>query len=215
MTECPLCLNPTLKNYFKDNKTQALYYQCETCAYVCLDQELRLLPEDEGERYLLHENEVSDLGYQKFLNRLIDPLVPLLVPAGEGLDYGSGPTVALATLMRAKGFKVSVYDVYFAKNFSVLNRAYDFITCTEVIEHLYKPADNFMLFDKLLKPKGWLAIMTEVLPETLEKFDSWYYRRDPTHVGFFSQKTYEYLAMKYSWQLRVIEPRVVFFQKTI
>ena len=50
------------------------------------------------------------------------------------------------------------YDLYYFPEKGYLTKKYDFITCTEVVEHFRKPLDEFKLFDKILKIKGVLAI---------------------------------------------------------
>jgi cyclopropane fatty-acyl-phospholipid synthase-like methyltransferase len=68
-------------------------------------------------------------------------------------------------------------------------RTYDFITCTEVVEHFHHPALEFRRLDALLKPGGWLAIQTTFQTDDA-RFARWNYRRDPTHVVFYRPYTF-------------------------
>ena len=64
----------------------------------------------------------------------------------------------------------------------------------------------------LLKSNGVLAIMTQILTPQID-FEQWYYKHDPSHIGFFTEKTLNYLAEKWQAELYVISDRVVIFKK--
>lgn len=102
-------------------------------------------------------------------------------------------------MLREAGHEVALYDVFFAPGAAVLECRYDFVSCTETAEHFHDPAAEFRRFDSLLKPGGWLGIMTGMLSEGID-FGSWHYRRDPTHVVFYQQATLLFLAQQHGWQ---------------
>ena len=77
----------------------------------------------------------------------------------------------------------------FGPDRSVLERRYDFITCTEAAEHFYSPAKEFARFDAMLKPGGWLGIMTETLTDPAH-FADWWYVLEPSHVCFYRTSTF-------------------------
>src|SRR5690606_20429248 len=138
--------------------------------------------------YRLHRNDPRDPGYRGFLARLAEPLRARLAPGACGLEYGCGPGPALAALPREAGAPMAVYAPFFAPHAAVLEVRYDFITCTEAIEHFHRPAREFGRLDRLLRPGGWLGLMTE-FQEGDERFARWHYRRDPTHVVFYREDT--------------------------
>lgn len=169
------------------------YHRCDRCACTFLDPASRLPLEAEREYYALHENRLDDHGYRRFLSKLALPLLERLSPASTGLDFGCGPGPALATMLRGAGHEVAVYDPAFHPDRSVLSGRYDFITCTEVIEHLHDPAATFELLAGLLRPGGWLALMT-CFQNDDARFVHWHYRRDPTHCVFYREATLRYVA---------------------
>jgi 2-polyprenyl-3-methyl-5-hydroxy-6-metoxy-1,4-benzoquinol methylase len=116
-------------------------------------------------------------------------------------------------MLKKDGFKVSLYDPFFYPDTNVLSLKYDFITCTETAEHFYNPFKEFNTLDKLLKPGGWLGIMTSFLT-THDMFENWYYRRDPTHVTFYAKKTFQVIASQRNWICEVQSKDIVFLQKT-
>ncbi len=172
------------------------YFRCTTCALIFADPASRLTPEAERARYNYHQNSPADEGYRRFLNRLVTPLSARLGDAKQqGLDFGCGPGPTLSLMLEALGHTMALYDPFFAPDTSVLHRRYDFVTCTEAIEHFHTPDREWRLLLRLVKPGGWLGIMTRLVP-ALEMFNQWYYKSDPTHVSFFSRETFHYLAQR-------------------
>ncbi|MCZ6676470.1 MAG: class I SAM-dependent methyltransferase [Candidatus Poribacteria bacterium] len=207
---CPLCFAEHLHQLAViDAKT---YWRCKTCHLTFLSSADHLSPADELARYLLHENNPDDPRYRKFLSRLTDDLGPKLAPGAEGLDYGSGPGPTLSVMLKAQGFSMNIYDPYFAPYTDVLERTYDFITCTETVEHFYHPAKEFQQFDRLLQCGGWLGVMTEML-ESDEEFSDWWYHREPTHVCFYKRETMAWIAETYSWEVAYPRKNVTLFYK--
>ncbi len=116
------------------------------------------------------------------------------VPAGaEGLDFGCGPGPVLATLLTAEGRRTVCYDPYYAPDEQVFSRTYDFITASEVLEHLHHPRFELDRLFRALRPGGWLGVMTQAPPEG-DGFERWPYLRDRTHVAFYSRATFEFVA---------------------
>lgn len=191
---------------------QQVYLRCEVCEATIMAPESRL-PEDEERRvYELHDNHPDDPGYRRFLSKVMDPLLPKLPAGARGLDYGCGPGPALAAMFAGAGFEMSLYDPYFYPDPATLEHRYDFITCTEVVEHLHRPADVFRQLHSLLEPGGWLGIMTCFQTDD-SRFDHWHYRRDPTHVVFYRQSTFEWLAEYYGWHLEIPRKDVVLIRR--
>ena len=199
---CPVCRErgsqPFLRVSDKD------YWRCGVCATTYLDPSHYLTAEEEGARYSLHENDPNDSGYRKFLSKLVDPLLDRLPPGSVGLDFGCGPLFgdcdapAVAAMLRDAGHSVSLFDPNFAPERAALTRTYDFITATEVVEHLHHPADEFDRLDGLLRPGGLLAVMTSFQTND-DEFGKWHYRRDPTHVVFFREETFRLVAERRGW----------------
>jgi len=175
------------------------YWQCDHCHAVWLDPSQRLDAAAEAAHYRLHENRADDPAYRQFLSRLASPLLERLGDGLQGLDFGCGPGPALAAMLSEAGHEVQLYDPLFANDLDALQQQYDFITCTEVLEHCHDPAAVLALFDTLLKPGGWLGIMTGMLSGEID-FAQWHYRRDPTHVVFYRQETFAVIADAYRWQ---------------
>lgn len=178
------------------------YWRCKTCEATFLDPSHRLGRGAEKAIYDQHENDVADPGYRKFLSKLTAPLLEKLTPGSKGLDYGCGPGPALAEMLREKGHFMALYDPFFYSDKMPLNVVYDFITCTETIEHFHNPAEEFDKLNSLLRPGGILALMTCFQADD-SKFATWHYRNDPTHVVFYREKTFEVIAEQRGWKMEV------------
>ena len=207
---CPLCSSKNLSELALVQSKN--YLKCRRCRLVYLDPEHHLDRDSERERYQRHQNSPEDPDYRKFLGRLTEPLIPKLAAGAEGLDYGSGPGPTLSVMFEEQGFPMKIFDPFFAPDIKVLDRTYDFITCTETVEHFRDPAAEFNRLDRLLKAGGWLGIMTEML-ESEDRFSDWYYHRDPTHVSFFGWETMDWMASRYRWRVEYPHRNITLFQK--
>lgn len=174
------------------------YWRCDVCGARFLDPRQRPPRQEEYRHYLHHENHPDDPRYRRFLARLADPLLERLAPDLSGLDYGCGPGPALAAMLREAGHRVDLFDPCFFPAPRPFGRSYDFITCTEVAEHFHRPAEEFDRLDLMLRPGGWLAIMTCFQTED-HLFTDWHYRRDPTHVVFYRETTLRHIAWQRDW----------------
>ncbi|WP_375258455.1 class I SAM-dependent methyltransferase [Citreimonas sp.] len=188
------------------------YFRCPTCAARFLDPAHHPAPADERAHYLHHENDVHDPRYRRFLSKLADPLLARLAPGARGLDYGCGPGPALAAMLREAGHAVALYDPAFAPDPAPLATSYDFVTCTEVAEHFHRPADEFARLRALVRPGGWLAVMTCFQTDDA-RFADWHYRKDPTHVVFYREETFRHLARAWGWSCAVPVKDVVLMQR--
>jgi hypothetical protein len=207
---CSLCHSANVVLYAEVHARR--YFRCFICSLVFMDPAHRLRAEAELEHYRTHENDPSDAGYRSFLSRLSIPLAQRLPPGADGLDYGAGPGPTLSLMLQEQGYGVQIFDPFFSPDSSVLDRTYDFITATEVVEHFFSVREEFDRMDRILRPEGWLGIMTEVLSEE-RTFSTWRYGRDPTHVSFFSPDTLQWIAQHYGWNIEQPQANIVLFHK--
>jgi len=188
------------------------YFQCPECGLIFMDPNQRLSPSVEKSRYDQHENDPEDEHYRKFLDKLFEPLDKLLSRESFGLDFGSGPGPTLSIMFEERGHQMNIFDPFYANDPSVFEHQYDFITCTETAEHLFNPRKEFERLWSCLKPGGYLGIMTKFVP-SIEAFPKWHYRRDDTHVAFYSKKTFHRLADHWDASVDIIDNSVAIFKK--
>jgi predicted TPR repeat methyltransferase len=106
------------------------------------------------------------------------------------------------------------YDPFYAADAGVFDERYDFITSTEVFEHLANPGREIGRLLTLLRPGGWLGIMTKRAGAE-EAFPRWHYIQDPTHVSFFSEATFSYIAALHDLTLELPGADTVLLRKRI
>jgi 2-polyprenyl-3-methyl-5-hydroxy-6-metoxy-1,4-benzoquinol methylase len=188
------------------------YWKCKICLAKFLDPSLYIEPNNEKERYLEHDHRIDDEAYRSFLSRLANPIQQKLSVGDVGLDFGCGHGPALADMLEVNGFKVDLYDPFFFPDKKIFSNKYNFITCTETAEHFHNPFQEFNTLDNLLAPGAWLGVMTCFLT-TDEAFESWYYRRDPTHVTFYCEKTFEVIASQRNWHYEIASKDIVLLHK--
>ncbi|PHQ15048.1 class I SAM-dependent methyltransferase [Marinobacter profundi] len=210
---CPVCQGSGSLRHLVTIR-EVPYWRCERCQCTLMDARCRLSPDDEQEVYRLHDNQPEDPGYRRFLNKLAGPLLARLAPGSEGLDFGCGPGPALAMMLREAGMQVRLFDPLFYPNHGALAGQYEFVTCTEVVEHLHHPLETFSLLDRLLKPGGLLGVMTCFQTDD-SRFANWHYRRDPTHVVFYREATLQWLADHFGWVLEIPAKDVAIFRKPL
>ena len=210
---CPLCAKPENSSHFYSDSIRN-YYRCSRCNLIHVPPYQHLSPEDERREYDKHQNSPEDEGYRKFLNRLFIPLNDRISPGSHGLDFGSGPGPTLSVMFGEAGHHISLYDPFYAPDTNVLNGKYDFITASEVVEHLNNPVAEVNLLWSILKPGGWLGIMTKLALDR-EAFAHWHYKEDSTHVCFFSKETMDWLAVRWKAEILYFGKDVVLFKKSL
>ncbi|TNF44514.1 MAG: methyltransferase domain-containing protein, partial [Epsilonproteobacteria bacterium] len=68
---------------------------------------------------------------------------------------------------------------------------------TEVFEHLHQPREVFESLLERLEAGGYLALQTQFHANSVESFKKWYYHQDPTHIVFFTAKTFRVLCQAF------------------
>lgn len=198
-----------MKRFYCDRKRS--FFQCLECDLIFVPPEFHLSPEAEKERYDFHSHSLADSGYRNFLNRLFEPLAQKLPSGARGLDFGCGREPTLSVLFEAAGFSCANYDLYYANDPAVLQTKYDFVTCSETIEHFRRPREEFEKLLSLLKPGGRLGIMTQ-LRDSVPEFSTWFYKDDLTHLCFFSRQSFQWLEKQYGLTAEFHPHGVVIFQ---
>lgn len=202
MSRCPLCAGSELSDHAR-HRRRTLWH-CECCGLLFLGAEAHPSPEAAAERYRLHRNSLDDAGYVRMLRTLIDPVLARVASGARGLDYGSGPRPVAAELVRREGFKCDAYDPVFAPE--PPRPPYEFVLACEVAEHFLDPAAEFARLRSLVAPGGLLGVRTEFWSEAADLVKpaapaTWHYLSDPTHVVFYREKCFRWLAAHGHWTM--------------
>lgn len=201
VSDCRLCrASGALRDFARLEGHQ--YWRCDVCGATLLDPAHFPEPAAEHTHYQTHHNAPGDPGYRRFLSRLAEPLMARLPRGSAGLDYGAGPGPALAAMLREAGHRVALWDPVFHPDPAPLEQQFDFVACTETVEHFHHPAHEFDRLFGLVRPGGWLAVMTCFQTDDA-RFAGWRYRKDPTHVIFYRADTLRHLARMRGWSCEV------------
>ena len=207
---CPLCDSFEVDLLHEDKRRS--YLRCNSCQLIFVPDEQLLNQDEEKAQYDLHNNDPGDEGYRRFLGRALDPILERIKTPAKGLDVGSGPGPTLNLMANEAGYKMAIYDPYYAPDEGVFDERYDFITLTEVIEHVASPKPLLHKILSCLRTEGILLIMTKRW-RAVQQFASWHYKNDPTHIRFYHEQTFVFIENNYSLELEVIGPDVIIFKK--
>ncbi|MDI5891651.1 class I SAM-dependent methyltransferase [Halomonas rhizosphaerae] len=210
MLTCPLCASTDTGHFHRDGRRD--YHRCRRCALVFVPPDQRLGPIEEKAVYDQHQNAPDDPGYRRFLSRLFDPLRERLPPGARGLDFGAGPGPTLSVMFEEAGHPMAIYDPVYSPDRSVLAGSYDFISASEVAEHLFAPGRELAKLADMLPSGGWLGLMTKRVTDQAA-FTRWHYILDPTHVVFFSEATFVWLAGQLGMRVEFPATDVALLQK--
>ncbi|SDW24604.1 class I SAM-dependent methyltransferase [Roseicitreum antarcticum] len=208
--QCPVCGTAAAEGFLVIGRLR--YFRCPVCAVRFLHPDGYPDRAAEYAHYLHHENHPDDPDYRQFLSKLAVPLLDRLSSGACGLDYGCGPGPALAAMLREAGHPMAVYDPYFHPDAAALRQIYDFVTCSETAEHFHAPAREFARLMRLVRPGGWLGVMTCFQTDD-DLFAGWHYRKDPTHVVFYRAETFRWLARAAGWSCDFPAKDVVLMQR--
>jgi len=185
--KCKICGGTTEE--LIDEQIKVTYSVCSECGFIHKDREFYVDKEEELNQYSLHNNSFESVGYVNIFKSLLKYYITPLKIKGNVLEYGSGPGPVLKELLQRAGYSVFDYDPFFNDNIEYLNNKYELITSTEVVEHFFNPLVEFAHLTKLLKQGGYLVITTKLRVMEIESFLDWWYRRDTTHVSFYTMKS--------------------------
>ena len=209
MSPCILCGDTASSIYYQDK--HHYFFECSLCSTVYRNAENFIDHNAEKERYLTHNNDVDNLGYQRFVRPIIKAVTKEYTTTHIGLDFGAGTGPVITKLLSDQGYTLALYDPFFHPDKTVLEQQYDFIVCCEVIEHFHNPMVEFRLLKSLLKPNGKLFCMTDVWEDGKEAFAKWYYKNDPTHVIFYNAKNIQYIKNTVGFRNSIVDGRLITF----
>ncbi|MBK1671807.1 methyltransferase [Ectothiorhodospira shaposhnikovii] len=215
LNRCPLCRGLETPLFHREDRPRVLYreyHRCLRCGLTFVPSRYHLSAKEEKAYYDLHENQDGDGGYERFLGRMLTPLLERVGPGAAGLDFGCGAGQVLVNMCRRAGLSCVGYDLYYHPDPAPLEIRHDFIISTEVFEHLTDPGGVLEQLQALLRPGGWLGIMTKRALDR-QRFVRWHYTLDPTHVCFFSEQTFRWIAAQTGMALEVVGNDVVMIRK--
>lgn len=215
-SSCRLCGAPATDFPLPRGSSFVVYGRCRICGFTGVAAPYFPDAESERERYLLHRNDLGDPGYRRYLDSFVErAILPYADPALPLLDFGSGPEPSLSSLLSRRGFSVTSFDPFFSPAPAWEKRRYGCIVLHEVAEHLRFPREVLDALAELLLPGGTFALRTRFLPAQESDFAAWWYRQDPTHLGFFAKTSLEYFFLSRKFEILLsLDPDLVVARRT-
>lgn len=205
--ECRLCKN-------KETKVSSHFIFCPQCHLYLKNSKDFMSLEKENERYLQHNNDVTDVNYLTYLSKLFSYLPKDL--QGPVLDFGCGPTKGVEALVEKEKLNIEVhsYDpIYFPTGISE-GFKYNKIYASECFEHFLNPAKTIGFIAGLQESGGVLAIRTELYTLSKGPLEKWWYFNDPAHVCFYTEESIGWLAERFNYQVKTLDsPHIVLVKK--
>lgn len=209
---CQVCQSSSVEPI---SSVQALsWLQCGCCHAAWMADSERSPPVTGKSIQKLHANDPADAEYRDHLDGLVQGLKNKLKVGSVGLDYGCGPNPGLAQLLFEAGYIMNLYDPFYAPDPVRLDRTYDFIACNEVIEHFEAPITEFSRLNTLLKPGGWLGILSSYRIDN-DGFENLRRRQDPAGIVFYSPETFQLIADRFGGHCEFPANNVVLIQKSV
>jgi predicted TPR repeat methyltransferase/rubredoxin len=198
-----------------DEKIEQTYYRCSSCGFIYLDDTSIVSTIVEKKHYEKHNNSFECAGYVAMFEKFFQDTIQLYAKEIKTiLDFGCGEEAVFSQILKKKGFEVDVYDLYFHPEKIYKSKKYDLITSTEVFEHLKEPQSVLQELTSSLNSKGYLILMTKFPPKDDKEFLDWWYRRDITHISFFTPKSFEIMGNEVGLNvLKTLDDNIVVFQK--
>ena len=188
---CKLCKTQGCLLLEKDKRRCYIY--CPQCGLVFVPESDQVSVEQEKKRYGLHHNTTDNHGYLRYLGNIVKVIKECGIENPDILDFGSGKTAVLTSLLHKEGYECAAYDPLYNMFPNKQNKKYDIIVMCEVIEHVRDLEKEIGFLDSLLDSSGWLIIRTS-LYSSIDHFTRWWYTEDITHINFFSRSAIDKLA---------------------
>ncbi len=191
---CIFCFE---KNIIFSKISNREYGLCKVCGGIFVKKTDFISENAQKKRYLLHNNDLNNAGYKKFLENFINPVLEFLKKQNKItlnfsiFDFGSGVKPCLCELLHhycvngllPSDTQINMYDKFFASEKPFIES--DLCVCLETIEHFENLESDLQNLSNCVKKGGYCAIGTNLVPEATS-FEKWWYKEDSTHVCFFT-----------------------------
>ena len=177
------------------------YFQCLNCGYVQTEEPYWM---EEAYKASINDSDTGMMMRSFWHRNIAATLIYFLFnQKGQFLDYGGGYGV-FVRLMRDVGYDFYWQDKHtenlFAKGFEFPvseKLTIELLTCFEAFEHFVEPVTEL---GNLLSISRNILLSTEFIPDPTPPPGEWWYYgvEHGQHIGFFREKTFEYLAEKHN-----------------
>ncbi len=213
--ECRICKSSS--PLFFENGRQ--FFRCSRCLFIFSPDQVSL--GEEHAHYKKQWGGAEPESWEAKAKILLNVILQYGTPASI-LDFGSGCgslTEALNRLgVATTPLEPMVHGYLKDQNYET---KFDAVIGVEVIEHLPDPVTELKEIEKVLAPGGVMlfsTLMTNAFvkhPQASEHFKGWWYKDDPTHVGFYCNEALDALSTLGSYDVDVFADQLFAIRKKV
>ena len=221
---CPVC-DSNSRYFFRNRETKRPFFRCEKCLYTFSTEQKPNFEEAKG-FFKAQWEESPDGGCPDSYPLFYALLESVGRPSLKALDFGCG-NGEFIRFLRNKGIETLGVDPIPVENdmkpyvYSTLDelpeKRFDVITAFEVFEHLDRPRDTLSQLLPFLDQNGFVFIATTLTNRALTNtrcIPYWLYQKDATHIGFFHERTFEWLAARFNLEIHILRHCFVVLDKS-
>lgn len=218
---CPICQYREYNNFWA--MKGYMLFNCKKCHMVWDAYPPGNLDKQYNENYFINKNpkggyanyfEGMSINRKTFTDRL-GRIEKRLGYKGKLLDIGCALGDCLLEAKKlgwkeVEGLEISNYAYNFARKRGLkitkgvlrtsnyLSNSFDIVTMQDVIEHIDDPVRELKDVYKILKPQGWVFMVTPNIQGNWSKIlgSLWYHYKPNEHILYFSEETVQYLLGK-------------------
>ncbi len=185
------------------NRYNVAYFWCRNCGFLQTEGPYWL---EESYKESINKSDTGILSRNLYLSKFVSVVLYFYFDrGGKFLDFAGGYGI-FTRLMRDMGFDFYWSDPYtnnlFAKGFEYTEDLgnIELITSFESFEHFVNPIEQI---ENMLKISKNIFFTTQLLPNPIPKLNEWWYYglEHGQHISFYSLKTLNFVAGRYSLNL--------------
>ncbi len=211
--DCKICSTSSVL-FFENGRN---FFRCPHCWFVFTPDHASK-PEEEA-HYKKQWGEAEPGSWLNKARTLVNVILQYKKPESI-LDFGSG-CGSLTKALNELGIPTTPLEPMIHGHLKDQNYSekFDAVIGVEVIEHLPDPWAELKELEKILAPGGVMVFSTLLTnsfiehPQASEYFKQWWYKDDPTHVGFYCNRALDALSNLGKYDIDVFADQLFVIRK--
>lgn len=213
-TPCRIC-NSSSTLFFQDNRQ---FFKCSECRLIFSED---FPGKEDEENHYKTQWETTDPDFWKSQVDVLVSLINNYRTPKRILDFGSG-SGEMTREFQQRGYDITPLEPMIHGYLKDQNypAPFDVVIAVEVLEHLLDPWNEIREIENVLEPDGIIIFSTLLTnefidrPDAAEHFKNWWYKNDPTHIGFFCNHVLSKMADIGNYDIDIIGDKVFVLKRT-